>query len=154
MKRIVILLFLVLLVVGCETAASRDKKKQEEELKKITEEINKNDVPEESKKWLIDNKTSSVITVFCMSTSKKCESLKELLTDIETNYKLKTYYFNFDEVKDEVKSVYKTTYTIDDYTGYLPYIMVVNKDKLTFTHTDTLDKTNLIDLLTQNKIIN
>ena len=49
---------------------------------------------------------------------------------------IKIYYIEIDNLTEEEKEIYKTTYTLNDYTGYLPYIMLTDKDKLINTKTD------------------
>ena len=146
MKKILLLLFSILLLFGCETKEEREQRKKDEEIQKITEELTQNETPEEAK-------ADKVVTIFCLTTSKKCESLKVVSEEIKEGENLKLYFFNLDEIKDEVKTIYKTTYELNDYTGYLPYIMIVSKNKLISTHTDTLDKESFIEYLKENKII-
>lgn len=153
MKKALLLLIFFFFLTSCETAQEKDMRKKEEEIEKITEEIEKQDVPEEIKQWLIDNKVKNVITILCLSTSRKCNALKIVSDEIAKEYDLSIYYNNLDELKDNVISILKTTYELNDYTGYMPYIYIINTDKLLSTHTDTFSKEEFIEYLKQNKII-
>lgn len=153
MKKLFILVLFILLLTGCKTQEDIQKEKKEEEINKISEELDKEEVPTEAKEWLINIKTEDVLTVFCISTSKKCATLKEDINSIKKEYKLLTYYFEFDKIDENVRKVYKETFKLNDYTGYLPYIIISSKNTLIKTHTDTLSKDDLIKLLKENKII-
>lgn len=136
MKKLFIVLFCILLLTGCETKEERDKRLEEEQLKSIKEEVTKSEVPENAKEWLVDIKSDKVLTVLCISTSNKCTKIKENLNNIKS---IKTYYFNVDEISDEEKDVYKTEFELPNYTGYLPYLILSNDDKLIDTTFDIFE---------------
>lgn len=153
MKKVIILLCLFFLVVGCETKEERDEKKKQEEIKKVTEKLDKQELSEEAKKWLLSTKTEKVITIFCVSTSKKCEEIKAIVDEVQTKYKNITYYYNLDEIDEETKKTLKETYKIDDYASYTPYLFVTIKDKLINTHTGSFTKEEYIEFLKTSKVI-
>ena len=60
----------------------------------------------------------------------------------QVSNKLK-YFINLDEIEDDEKNVYKTTFELDDYTSYVPYVMISEKNKLLTTKTDiTIEELN------------
>ena len=53
-------------------------------------------------------------------------------TDTAVNY----YYIELDNLDENIKKHYKEYFELKDYTGYLPYILLSEKDKLLSTHHD------------------
>ena len=141
MKKFFILLTGLFLITGCQTQEEIRKQKEQEELNKIKEEVAQTEVPESTKEWLIKTKTENVLTILCITSSKKCSNLT-------------TFFLNIDELTEEEKNIYKTTYELNDYTGYLPYIIVTKKDKYITSIKDTIDKKEILNILMKNKLIN
>ena len=144
MKKVLVVLLSLLIICGCETQEQRDIRKHQEEIDKVTQEVSSSNIPENAKKWLVDIKTEKVVTVLCITTSSKCKIMQEKFDQV--NNKLK-YFINLDEIEDEEKNVYKTTFELDDYTSYVPYIIISDSNKLLTTKTDiTIEELN--ELLT------
>ena len=123
-KKLLFLLLICILVTACQTQEERELQKEKERVNEITKEIEKNtEVPEETKKWLIDNKAKKVLTILCLKTSNRCNKIKEEIKDIEKN--ITVYYVELDDLADEVKDIYKTTYSLNGYTGYLSYTFLI-----------------------------
>lgn len=137
MKKVLIIICLILLT-GCKTQEEIKEEKRQEEINKIKEEVNNTEVPESTKEWLIKTKTENVLTILCITTSNKCNTLKNNLKDLSKDNIL-VYYYNVDELTNEELKIYKTTYELKDYTGYLPYIILTSNDKLITTIKDTID---------------
>ena len=154
MKKFFILLTGLFLITGCQTQEEIRKQKEQEELNKIKEEVAQTEVPESTKEWLIKTKTENVLTILCITSSKKCSNLKTTIEEIQKEYKLTTFFINIDELTEEEKNIYKTTYELNDYTGYLPYIIVTKKDKYITSIKDTIDKKEILNILMKNKLIN
>ena len=134
----VLLIICIILLTGCKTQEEIKEEKRQEEINKIKEEVNNTEVPESTKDWLIKTKTENVLTILCITTSNKCNTLKNNLKDLSKDNIL-VYYYNVDELTNEELKIYKTTYELKDYTGYLPYIILTNNDKLITTIKDTID---------------
>lgn len=137
MKKVLLIICLILLT-GCKTQEEIKEEKRQEEINKIKEEVNNTEVPESTKDWLIKTKTENVLTILCITTSNKCNTLKNNLKDLSKDNIL-VYYYNVDELTNEELKIYKTTYELKDYTGYLPYIILTSNDKLITTIKDTID---------------
>lgn len=147
MKKVLIVLLSLLIICGCETQEQRDIRKHQEEIDKVKQEVSTSDVPENAKKWLVDIKTEKVVTILCIKTSKKCGKMEENLDQIDNKLK---YFIYLDEIEEEEKKVYKTTFELNDYTSYVPYIMISDKNKLLTTKTDiTIEEIN--ELLNDKK---
>lgn len=150
MKKLFIILFLLVLT-GCQTKEEIEKQKKEEEIQNITEEINKKDVPESTKEWLIKNESEKVLTILCITTSNKCKELKENINTLKE--KITTYYLNVDKLNDEELLIYKTKYELKDYNSYLPYIFVGERNKLLTTIKDEKDVNKILTVLIDKKIV-
>lgn len=150
MKKVVLITCLLLLT-SCKTQEQVKEEKKQEEINKVKEEINKIEVPESTKEWLLKTKTENVLTIICITTSSKCKNLKNNIESLNKN--ILTYYYNVDELTQEELKIYKETYELKDYTGYLPYIMITNKNNLIATIKDTTDPEEIINILKQNKIV-
>ncbi len=151
-KKLLFLLLICILVTACQTQEERELQKEKERVNEITKEIEKNtEVPEETKKWLIDNKAKKVLTILCLKTSNRCNKIKEEIKDIEKN--ITVYYVELDDLADEVKDIYKTTYSLNGYTGYLPYTFLVDNNKLLATNTSIKDIDDIRTFLKENKIV-
>lgn len=153
MKKLFMLLLIIFMLVGCETQEERDARKKSEEIKKINESLTTSEIPEETRQWLVDTKMENVITVFCITSSKKCEELSNTIEEVKKNNGVITHIINLDTIADNVKNVYKTTYELKDYTGYLPYIFITSKEELLYTHTDIISQEELINVLKENEIV-
>ena len=151
MKKILLLLTTFLLLTSCQTKEEIEEKKKQEEIKILKEEINNREVPENTKKWILENETEKVLTILCISTSTKCNKLKENIGTI--NKSIKTYFFNVDELSEEELKTYKTKYNLEDYTGYLPYIIVSERNKLITTIKDKYKTEEIIEILKREKLI-
>ena len=55
-----------------------------------------------------------------------------------------------DKITEEEKDIYKKTYELKDYTGYLPYIMLIEKNKLLVTKTDIYKLEDLKKIIKKN----
>ena len=142
MKKVLVVLLSLLIICGCETQEQRDIRKHQEEIAKATQEVSSSNIPENAKKWLVDVKTEKVVTVLCITTSHKCKNIQENFDQIDNKLK---YFINLDEIEDDEKNVYKTTFELDDYTSYVPYVMISEKNKLLTTKTNiTIEELNEI----------
>ncbi len=142
MKKVLVILLALLILCGCETQEQRDIRKHQEEIEKATQEVGSSNIPENAKKWLVDVKTEKVVTVLCITTSNKCKKIQENFDQINNKFK---YFINLDEIEDDEKNVYKTTFELDDYTSYVPYVIISEKNKLLTTETDiTIEDINEI----------
>ena len=151
-KKLLILTFIILLLSACKTQQEMEEEKENQRIIEITKEVEKNtEISEEAKKWLIDNKATKVLTIFCMKTSSRCNKLKEEVKEYES--KLKVYYIEMDETDDTTKETYKTTYELKEYTGYLPYVILVNNNKLIDYSNKITDIKDIKELLIKNKIV-
>ncbi|MBQ6285216.1 MAG: hypothetical protein IJK67_02765 [Bacilli bacterium] len=151
-KKLLILTFIILLLSACKTQQEMEEEKENQRINEITKEVEKNtEISEEAKKWLIDNKATKVLTIFCMKTSSRCNKLKEEVKEYES--KLKVYYIEMDETDDTTKETYKTTYELKEYTGYLPYVILVNNNKLIDYSNKITDIKDIKELLIKNKIV-
>ena len=64
-KTFLLILIVLLLITGCKTREEIEKEKEQQRIDDITKEVEKNtEVPEDVKKWLVDNKTKQVLTIF------------------------------------------------------------------------------------------
>jgi hypothetical protein len=143
---------IMILLTGCQTQEEINIKKEKERIEGITKEVESNtEIPEEAKTWMIDNKSTQVLTILCIKTSKRCSTLKEELSKNELN--IKNYYIDIDELDDKVKNVYKNTYELDSYTGYLPYVILVDNDKLIATKSNVNNIDDIKSFLEENKIV-
>ena len=153
MKKILLLTIIFFFITGCKTQEDIEKEKKEEEISKIKEELQNEDIPQETEDWLIKVKTENVVTVLCITTSKKCENFSKIVTEVTEKYKINSYVINLDNYEDTIKNIYKSEFKLTDYTGYLPYIIISKNDTLLQTHTDSLNKEELITMLENNKLI-
>ncbi len=151
-KLLLLLLCSLFIITGCQTQEEIQIKKEKERVEEITKEVEENtEIPEEAKQWIIDNRSKKVLTILCIKTSIRCEKIK---TDLEeAKLDIKNYYIEVDELSDTVKNVYKTTYELEDYTGYLPYVILVDNNKLIATKSDAKDFEDIKKLLIENKIV-
>lgn len=154
MKKLFIFILCLITLSGCQTQEEIKKQKEQEELNKIKNEVQNSEIPEEVKTWTYDVKTKKLSTVFCISTSKKCADFKTILEELKTEYNIDYYYFEVDKIDDNVKKHYKDYFELKDYTGYLPYTIISNKDKLITTKTDVLKKEELLSLFEEKKLDN
>ncbi len=152
MKKVVLLTTLLLLT-GCKTQQELAEEKRLEELNKITEEVNKTEVPESTKDWLIKTKTEEVLTIICISTSSKCNTINTNLEELKKQTNIETYYIEVDKLTEEETNIYKTTFKLDDYNGYLPYMLLTRENELITTIKDTADINEIKNIIDQNKIV-
>lgn len=152
MKKYFILLIYLLMLVSCETKEEMEIRKKNEEIEKIKTELNENNIPESTKEWLVDINTDKVVTILCLNTSNKCNKLNDEIKEI-TDTKYKIYYINLDEITEEEKNIYKNQFEIKDYTGYVPYIIISNRNKLLSTKTDVKNFNEINNILKQLKIV-
>jgi alkyl hydroperoxide reductase subunit AhpC len=141
------------MLFGCETQEERIKREKDEKVEEITKELTSKEIPKDVQNWIVSTTLDKVITVFCITTSKKCTEEKNIIEEIKTEYNVNMYYINVDEIPDESKNIYKTTYDIEDYTGYLPYMLVTDSKEVISTHTDMLKKEDFVNYLKELKII-
>ena len=153
MKKILLLLLIVFMLFGCETQEERIKREKNEKVEEITKELANKEVPKEVQNWIVSTTLDKVITVFCITTSKKCTEEKNIVEEIKAEYDVNMYYINVDEIPEKSKNIYKTTYEIEDYTGYLPYMLVTDSKEVISTHTDMLKKEDFVNYLKELKII-
>lgn len=151
MKKILLLITCVFLITtGCQTQEEREQEKEKQRIDNITEEVKKNiEIPEEAKTWMIDNKSKKVLTILCIKTSNRCLKLKEDIKDLDKN--IKVYYIEVDDLEEDVKNIYKTTYNLDDYTGYLPYVYLVDNNKLINKNANVKSIDDLKEMITNEK---
>ena len=151
MKKILLLITCVFLITtGCQTQEEREQEKEKQRIDNITEEVKKNtEIPEEAKNWMIDNKSKKVLTILCIKTSNRCLKLKEDIKDLDKT--IKVYYIELDDLEEDVKNIYKTTYDLDDYTGYLPYVYLVDNNKLINKNTNVKSIDDLKEMITNEK---
>ena len=133
MKKIILLIISIFVLCSCQTQEESIKKQEDKRIEKIKENIKEEKIPESTKNWLIDTKTKKVLTILCISTSKKCEKIKK---EIKEEKEIEKYYIEIDKISEEEKKIYKETYELNNYTGYLPYLILTNKGKLLNTKTD------------------
>ena len=152
MKKILLIICLILLT-GCKTQEEIKEEKRQEEINKVKNEVNNTEVPESTKDWLIKTKTEDVLTILCITTSNKCNTLKNNIENLSKANNILVYYYNVDELTNEELKIYKSTYELKDYTGYLPYIILTSNDKLITTIKDTIDIDSIKNILKQNKIV-
>jgi len=151
MKKILLLITCVFLITtGCQTQEEREQEKEKQRIDNITEEVKKNtEIPEEAKNWMIDNKSKKVLTILCIKTSNRCLKLKEDIKDLDKT--IKVYYIELDDLEEDVKNIYKTTYDLDDYTGYLPYVYLVDNNKLINKNANVKSIDDLKEMITNEK---
>lgn len=152
MKKFLLSISCILFLTNCQTQEEIKKQQEKEEIEKITEELNREELSEESKKWLIDTKTKKVTTVLCMSSSKKCKELEKHLYNIKNEYDITLYYYNIDNLDKNTLNILKNTYELKDYTGYTPYVFIVEKERLLDTKTD-ITNDNINNYLKEKDII-
>ena len=151
-KLLITSLCALLLLTGCQTQEEIMIQKEKERVEEITKEVEENtEIPEEAKQWMIDNRSTKVLTILCVKTSKRCEEIKKGLD--EAKFDIKEYYIELDDLNDTVKNVYKTTYELKDYTGYLPYVILVDNNKLVNTKKDIKNFEDLKNFLVENKMV-
>ena len=139
-----------LITTGCQTQEEREQEKEKQRIDNITEEVKKNtEIPEEAKNWMIDNKSKKVLTILCIKTSNRCLKLKEDIKDLDKT--IKVYYIELDDLEEDVKNIYKTTYDLDDYTGYLPYVYLVDNNKLINKNANVKSIDDLKEMITNEK---
>lgn len=153
MKKIAIVIFLSLFLVGCETQEERDNRIKKENIDKLQEEYKDAQMSDTAKDWLVETKLEKVVTILCLSSSKKCEEIKANYETLKNDLKINIEFIELDNVSDSDKSVYKTTYKLNDYASYVPYIFITNKGILTSTKTDLYKNEDLINYFKENKII-
>ena len=134
MKKMLLTILSLGILCSCQTQEEIQKEQELKELETIKEHVKNENIPENVKEWLIDSKTQKILTILCTKESKKCEKIKSNIDEL--NKEVKTYYVEIDKITEEEKDIYKKTYELKDYTGYLPYIMLIEKDKLLVTKTD------------------
>ncbi len=101
---------------------------------------NDNDIPDGVKNWKINLHDGKTITVLCISTSNRCNKIKE---DIKSN-KRDIYYIKLDNINEQEKEYYKNRFDLKDYTGYLSYAIYSDNNELIKTKTNVL---NIKDIL-------
>ena len=143
MKKL-LLITCLLLLCSCETKEQKLQKEEEKRLNELTNNVEKSANPDSTKEWLIDVAKGKVLTIFCLSTSKKCETIKNDLNNIKGS---KVYYLNLDELTDDEKTVYKSKFDISDYTSYVPYLILSNENKLLKTDTDIHEINDINDFI-------
>lgn len=138
-KNVIVFLLVLLMICSCDT----NNKNNADEIKKEKEKtdiINNNDIPDGVKDWEIKLHDGETITVLCISTSNRCNKIKE---DIESNER-DIYYIELDNINEQEKEYYKNKFELKDYTGYLSYVIYSNNNKLTKTKTNVA---NIDDIL-------
>ncbi len=134
MKKMLLIIMSISILCSCQTQEELKKAKELDNKNEIKENLDKKNIPETTKEWIIDSKTEKTLTIICTDKSKKCKEIKNNLKELEKE--IKTYYIEIDNITKEEKEIYKTTYELNNYTGYLPYIMLIDNDKLLDTKTD------------------
>ena len=145
MKKL-LLISCLLLLCSCESKEQIEKKNEEKKYNEMVSEVQKSDSPESTKEWLIDVNQGKVLTILCITTSGKCTKIKENVSKIKG---AKVYYLNVDELNDQEKDTYKNKFTLNDYTGYLPYLMLSNDNKLLKTKTDIYEVNDINKFITE-----
>ena len=130
MKKTLLIICLLLILCSC---SKKDNNKLNSETNNTTITDNNIGYTENTKTWLEDISNKKVITIFCLTTSKKCTELNSNINQIKNT---KVYFLYLDEITDEEKNVYKNKYDLKDYTGYTPYLILSDKNKLLKTDTD------------------
>ena len=153
MKKIILIIIVMLLfVTGCKTQEEIAEEKEKQRIEEITKEVEKNtEVSEDVKKWLVDNRSKKVLNILCISTSKRCTEIKEDVKNYEN--KIKVHYIELDKIEEADAESYKTTYELKDYTGYLPYIYLVDNNKLIDYERDIRKLEDIKSFLVKNKIV-
>ncbi len=152
MKKILLTILFLIFITGCQTQEERELKKEKQRVDEITKEVEKNtEIPEEAKTWMIDNKSKTVLTILCLKTSNRCVEIQKGLAEYEKEVKI--YYIEFDDLDENIKDIYKKTYELDNYTGYLPYVYLVSNNKLIKTNSKVKDITDIKNMLIENKIV-
>lgn len=151
-KKLLVLFISLFMICACQTQEKIKEEKEKKRIDEITKEVNNSyKISEDAKKWLVDNKSTKVLTILCIKTSNRCNKIKDNIKDYEK--KLKVYYIELDDLEDNEKDVYKKTYELKDYTGYLPYIYLVNNNKLIDYNKDIKSIDDIKDFLIKNKIV-
>ena len=123
MKKMLLTILSLGILCSCQTQEEIQKEQELKELETIKEHVKNENIPENVKEWLIDSKTQKILTILCTKESKKCEKIKSNIDEL--NKEVKTYYVEIDKITEEEKDIYKETYELKDYTGYLPYICLL-----------------------------
>ncbi len=148
-KLLFLLIFFGIIVTGCKTQEEIEQEKEKQRIDEITKEVEKNEeIPDETKDWMIDNKSKTVLTILCLKTSNRCKNIESNLSTIEKD--IKVYYIELDDLEENVKNIYKTTYNLEDYTGYLPYVYIVSNNKLLATKSDVKNIDDSQNLIKEN----
>lgn len=151
-KKIFLILLLIFIFSGCKTQEEIMQEKEKERVDQISKEVEENkEIPQETKEWIIDNKSKKVLTILCIKSSKKCQNIKQNINVFNNN--IKTYYIELDDTFENVKDVYKNTYELDNYTGYLPYAFYVNNDILIDKIANINNIEDINNFLIKNKIV-
>ena len=148
MKKMLLTILSLGILCSCQTQEEIQKEQELKELETIKEHVKNENIPENVKEWLIDSKTQKILTILCTKESKKCEKIKSNVDEL--NKEVKTYYVEIDKITEEEKDIYKKTYELKDYTGYLPYIMINEKDKLLDTKTDIYKLEDIKKIIKKN----
>ena len=148
MKKMLLTILSLGILCSCQTQEEIKKEQELKELETIKEHVKNENIPENVKEWLIDSKTQKILTILCTKESKKCEKIKSNVDEL--NKEVKTYYVEIDKITEEEKDIYKKTYELKDYTGYLPYIMLIEKDKLLVTKTDIYKLEDIKKIIKKN----
>lgn len=146
-------LLVIMFLTGCETQEERNNRIKNENINMIQNEYIDVDISDNVKDWIVESKIENVITILCLSTSNKCSEIKSNYEDIKKEYIINIEYVELDKINDADKNVYKSTYKIDDYASYVPYIFIVNKGKLISTKNDIYKNEDLINYFKENKLI-
>lgn len=135
-----IFIFLSILFILCSCNIKDNNNKDIKKEKEKIEIINNNDIPEGVKDWEIELRNGKTITILCISTSNRCNKIKEEIK----NRNIFLYYVELDSINEEEKEYYKNKFELKDYTGYLPYVIYSNNNKLIKTKANV---TNIEDIL-------
>lgn len=138
-REIFIFLSILFILCSCNIKDNNNNKDIEKEKEK-NEIINNSDIPEGVKDWEIELRNGKTITILCISTSNRCNKIKEEIK----NKNIFLYYVELDSINEEENEYYKNKFELKDYTGYLPYVIYSNNNKLIKTKANV---TNIEDIL-------
>lgn len=139
-KNIIIFLLIMVMICGCDknNKSNVDNFKKEKEKLDI---INNSNIPDGVKDWEIELHYGETITVLCISTSSRCNKIKDDIKNSEKDI----YYIEIDNVNEQEKEYYKHKFDLKDYTGYLPYVIYSDTNELVKTKTNVKDINDILE---------
>lgn len=94
-----------------------------------------------------------VVTVIGTSFCPHCQEYKPVIKALASKYKFRLYFFEFDTLPEEEKSILEGTYELKDFGDNVPFTFVINNNKYVSGTTGFSSREDSIEYLKGVKVI-